>query len=98
MLSTAGGRIERKPPSVMLTTATTGDGVAALADAVDAHRATAREPLAARGRAAHQVRRALATLATERAEANHDWDATVSAVAQREIDPLTAAERLMDPR
>ena len=59
MLSTAGGRIERKPPSVMLTTATTGDGVAALADAVDAHRSVAREPLAARDRAAHQVRRAL---------------------------------------
>ena len=48
MLSTAGGRIERKPPSVMLTTATTGEGVAALADAVDVHRAMAREPLAAR--------------------------------------------------
>src|SRR4029078_10961964 len=29
MLSTAGGRVERKPPPVLLTTATTGDGVAA---------------------------------------------------------------------
>ena len=98
MLSTAGGRIERKPPSVMLTTATTGEGVAALADAVDAHRATAREPLAARDRAAHQVRRALATLATERAEESPGWEEAVRAVADREVDPLAAAERLMDGR
>ena len=33
MLSTAGGRIERKPPPVLVTTATTADGVDALADA-----------------------------------------------------------------
>src|ERR687892_2749 len=37
MLSTAGGRVARKPPPIMTTTATTGEGVAALADAVDAH-------------------------------------------------------------
>ena len=55
MLSTAGGRIDRKPPPVLVTTATTGDGVAELTDAVDAHRAVAREPLAARDRAAHQI-------------------------------------------
>ena len=60
MLSTAGGRIERQPPQVLLTTATTGDGVAELADAVDRHRDVAREPIAARDRAEHQVRRALA--------------------------------------
>src|SRR5688500_17433242 len=35
MLSTAGGRVERKPPPVMVTTATTAEGVAALADAID---------------------------------------------------------------
>lgn len=98
MLSTAGGRIERRPPPVLVTTATTGEGVPALADAVQAHRATAREPLAARDRAAHQVRRALATLATERAEGRADWEETVRAVAERETDPLTAAERLMDQR
>ena len=94
MLSTAGGRLERKPPSVLITTATTGDGVAPLADAIDAHRSVAREPLAARGRAAHQVRRALADLAARRAEASPAWDGVVEAVAEREIDPLTAAERL----
>src|SRR5688500_3513529 len=97
MLSTAGGRIERKPPPVLVTSATTGDGIVALADAVDAHRSTARTPLEARERAANQVRRALADLATRRAVASADWDTTVAAVADREIDPLTAADRLLGP-
>ena len=88
MLSTAGGRIERKPPPVLVTTATTGDGVAALADAVDAHRARAREPLAARDRAAHQVRRALGALVSPAGRARRgDWEATVASVADRELDP-----------
>ena len=96
MLSTAGGRIERTPPQVMVTTATTADGVAALADAIDAHRFAAREPMAARDRAAHQVRRALADLAARRAEGDPAWEATVRAVADRDLDPVTAAERLLE--
>ncbi|MDQ2675106.1 MAG: methylmalonyl Co-A mutase-associated GTPase MeaB [Chloroflexota bacterium] len=96
MLSTAGGRVQRKPPPVMLTTATTGEGVADLADAVDRHRDVAREPMAARDRAEHQIRRALADLAGERAVADPRWDETVDAVARRDLDPLTAAERLSD--
>ena len=95
MLSTAGGRVERKPPPVMVTTATTGDGVAALADAIEAHRSQARSPLAARERASSQVRRALADLAAQRAAAADAWEATVQAVADRELDPMTAAERLL---
>ena len=96
MLSTAGGRVARKPPPVMVTTATTGDGVAALADAIDRHRETARQPIAARERAEHQVRRALADLAAQRAAAADAWGSTVEAVARRELDPVTAAERLLD--
>ena len=96
MLSSAGGRIERKPPPVLLTTATTGEGVAALADAVEAHRSQARTPVEARERAANQVRRALADLAAGRAAAAPDWEATLEAVAARELDPVTAAERLLD--
>ena len=95
MLSTAGGRIERRPPPVLLTTATTAEGVAALADAVDAHREHARSPIAARDRAANQVRRALADLAARRAQDHHQWDPIVQAVADRELDPMTAAERLL---
>ena len=95
MLSTAGGRVQRKPPPVMLATATTGEGVAALADAVDRHRDVAREPIAARDRAEHQVRRALADIAIERARERADWEEAVTAVADREMDPVTAAERLL---
>ena len=95
MLSTAGGRVERKPPPVLVTTATAAQGVAELADAIEAHRATAREPIAARDRAAHQIRRALADLAGGLAEADPAWVETVRAVAERELDPLTAAERLL---
>jgi LAO/AO transport system kinase len=96
MLSSAGGRIERKPPPVLLTTATTGEGVAALADAVEAHRSQARTPVEARERAANQVRRALADLAAGRAAASSGWEATLDAVAARELDPVTAAERLLE--
>jgi GTPase len=96
MLSTAGGRIERQPPSVLVTTAITGDGVAELADAIEAHRAVAREPLAARERAVNQVRRALADLAAGLAASSPLWDSTLDAVADRSLDPFTAAERLLD--
>ena len=96
MLSTAGGRVERKPPPVLVTSATTGDGVVALADAIDAHRSRARSPIQARERAANQVRRALAELAARRAADRPDWEATLETVAARELDPLTAAERLLD--
>ena len=95
MLSTSGGRIQRTPPPVLVTSATSGDGVAVLADAIDAHRASAREPMAARDRAAHQVGRALADHAARMAQAAADWDALIDAVAAREIDPMTAAERLL---
>jgi LAO/AO transport system kinase len=94
MLSTAGGRIERTPPRVFVTTATAGTGVAELVDAIDAHRAEARQPLAARDRAAQQVRRAVAALAVERAQAGPAWEEVVDAVAARDLDPLSAAERL----
>jgi LAO/AO transport system kinase len=94
MLSTAGGRVERKPPPVMLTTATSGDGVAALADAIEQHRSTAKQPNQARARARNQLRRALADLAWRRAASARDWDATVQSVADREVDPLTGAEGL----
>lgn len=95
MLSTAGGRVERKPPPVMVTTATTAEGVAALADAIEGHRDQARTPIEANERAASQVRRALADLAARRAADAPEWEETLRAVADRELDPLTAAERLL---
>jgi len=95
MLSTAGGRVTRKPPPIMLTTATSGEGVAALADAIDAHRSTATSPEQATARARNQVRRALADLAMGRGSHHADWEATVQSVASRKLDPITAAERLL---
>ena len=96
MLSTAGGRVVRKPPPVLITAATTGAGVPELTDAVDRHQAQARSPDAARARAAAQVRRALAALSAQRAAEHGDWSEVVNAVARRELDPLTAAEQLLD--
>jgi LAO/AO transport system kinase len=94
MLSTAGGRVTRKPPPILVTTATSGEGVAALVDAIDAHRSTARAPELARRRAGEQVRRVLASRIIGRAEAHPDWGPIVEAVADRRLDPVTAAERL----
>jgi LAO/AO transport system kinase len=96
MLSTAGGRVQRKPPPVMLATATTGEGVTELTDAVDRHRAAAREPIAARDRAEHQVRRALADLAARHAEESPAYHGIVEEVAHRARDPLSAADLLLD--
>jgi putative protein kinase ArgK-like GTPase of G3E family len=96
MLSTAGGRMERSPPPVLVTTATTGDGVEALADAIDGHRAAARMAGSQRDRAGNQVRRALADLAVRRASASAAWEDTIQAVAERDLDPMSAAERLLD--
>jgi GTPase len=97
MLSTAGGRVLRVPPPVLVASAVAGTGITELADAVEAHRDMARTPERTRERAGHQVRRALATLATRRAESSDAWSAAVEAVAERRLDPLSAAERLLEP-
>ncbi|MEO8639093.1 MAG: methylmalonyl Co-A mutase-associated GTPase MeaB [Chloroflexota bacterium] len=95
MLSTARGRVGHKPPPIMLTTATSGEGVAALADAIEAHRSTARSPEHAIAHARNQVRRALADLAMGRGSHHADWESTIQSVAKRELDPISAAERLL---
>ncbi len=96
MLSTAGGRVLRAPPPVLVASAIAGTGIAELADAVDAHRDMARAPERIRERAAHQVRRALATLAAQRAAASEGWETIIGEVAERRLDPLSAAERLLE--
>jgi LAO/AO transport system kinase len=96
MLSTAGGRVARKPPPVLLTTATSGDGVPALVEAIEKHRPVARQPDQARARAGNQVRRALRDLTIRRARQRESWQGTIQAVADRELDPVTAAEQLLD--
>jgi LAO/AO transport system kinase len=98
MLSTAGGRVARTPPPVLVTTATTAEGVDKLVKAIEEHRSDARSPEQARARARNQVRRALSEAAWRAAEGRPDWDATVQSVADRELDPITAAERLLEGR
>ena len=98
MMSSAGGRIARKPAPILITSAASGDGVAALADAIEQHRSVARSPEQARVRAASQVARALADLAGRRASQHASWGTVIEAVAEREMDPLTAAERLLEER
>ena len=98
MLSTAGGRIVRKPPPILLTTATSGEGVAALVDAIDAHRSEARSPEQLRLRAGHQVLRAIAETGARRAAAHPDWQELIDAVAERRLDPISAAALLLDGR
>jgi LAO/AO transport system kinase len=95
MLSTAGGGVERKPPPVLLTSATSGDGVPALVESIEKHRSVARQPEQARIRAGNQVRHALGDLAVRRALRHEAWEATVQSVADRDLDPITAAERLL---
>jgi putative protein kinase ArgK-like GTPase of G3E family len=69
-----------------------------LVKAIESHRSDARSPQQARARARNQVRRALSDAAWRSAEARHDWEATVESVADRTLDPITAAERLLDAR
>jgi LAO/AO transport system kinase len=96
MLAGAGGRFAAPPP-ILLTTATTGEGVAALADAIDADRKRARSPEQARIRARNQLLRAIAEGSRRRAESHPQWDSTVAQIAEHHIDPITAAERLLEP-
>ena len=96
MMSTAGGRVRRQPPKIVMTTALSGDGVPALIDEIEAHRRDAQDPEHGRERARHQVRRALADLAARRAASHAQWETVVEEVVRRELDPASAAERLLD--
>jgi LAO/AO transport system kinase len=96
MMSTAGGRVRRQPPKIIMTTALSGDGVPALIDEIEAHRRDGQGAEQARERARHQLQRALADLAGRRAALHAEWEAIVEQVVRRELDPASAAERLLD--
>jgi LAO/AO transport system kinase len=95
MLAGAGGRFATPPP-ILFTTATTGDGVPALVDAIEADRERAHSPEQARIRARNQLLRAVADGSRRRAEAAADWDSTLTAIVERRLDPITAADRLLE--
>jgi LAO/AO transport system kinase len=94
MLAGAGGRFT-SPPPILLTTATTGEGIAALTDAIDADRERARSPEQARIRAQNQLLRAVAEGSRRRAQRHPEWEAVVMEITEHRLDPITAADRLL---
>jgi len=91
-----------KRPEVLVTTASTGEGVPELLAALDRHRAAGRESVgetARRTRAAAQVRAILAERLAERLQDDGVAPLTASMVddvAAHRLDPYTAADRLLD--
>jgi LAO/AO transport system kinase len=89
---------------VVKTEAARGEGVAKLAETIDAHRRhiTDEGPLGERrarnlraevlGIAAARLRRRL----EERAESDPEWEALLDNVVRRETDPATAARKLLE--
>jgi LAO/AO transport system kinase len=94
MQAKAGGRFATPPP-ILLTTATTGEGIAKLVDAIDADRGRARDSERRRARARNQLLRALADRAAATAADHPDWEAAIDAIAEHRLDPVTAADRLL---
>jgi LAO/AO transport system kinase len=94
MQASAGGRFA-KPPPILLTTATTGEGVAALVDAIEGDRGRARDPQPARERARNQLLRAMADRASAMAESHPELERVIDEIAGHRLDPITAAERLL---
>jgi LAO/AO transport system kinase len=90
-----------KRPEVLVTTATTGDGIPALLSALDHHRAVARDGVtrgARRARAESQVRSVLLERLQERLAAPalaRVTDEVIDAVAGHDLDPYAAADRLL---
>lgn len=97
----ASARPRPKEPLVLVTTASTGDGVPELLDALDKHRETGRAA-AQRARIARAEAQVWAILAdrlrTELrvAPRTNDTDQILAAVAAHELDPFTAADRLLE--
>ena len=102
----AGGgpsdRPQPKRPDVLVTTASTGDGVPALLDAMDRHRETVRDSSAGeasrRARAEAQVLAIVGDRVRAELEASDRADlarATIDAVGRHELDPFAAADRLL---
>jgi LAO/AO transport system kinase len=100
------GRPRPKRPEILVTTAATGAGVPELLAALDRHRAAIRAALTAggptygarRARAEAQVRAILADRIADRLRASGlvaETTAIIRAVADHELDPFAAADRLL---
>ena len=94
------GRPRPKQPQVLVTTALTGDGVPELLSAIDRQRAVTSQSADAAARLVRAEAQVWAILgdrirdrlATEREAATRS---TLAAVAAHELDPFTAADRLL---
>jgi len=96
----ADGRPRPKRPDVLLTTAATGEGVPELLAALDRHRVAVQEAGGPTrlARAEHQVWAIVVERLRERLRAPGHWpdtEALLAAVAAHELDPYTAADRLL---
>jgi LAO/AO transport system kinase len=98
----AATRLRPKEPDVLVTTATTGDGIPELLEALDRHRVSDRAAIGATARLARaeaQVWAILADRLRARLEGPANADRTrqtLRAVADHELDPFSAADRLLD--
>jgi LAO/AO transport system kinase len=90
-----------KRPDILITTASTGEGVPELLAALDAHRAVGRESRSGSARLARAEAQVWAILADRLRESLHDedrraaTDETLGAVADHRLDPYSAADRLL---
>ena len=97
-----------KRPEVLITTASTGEGVPALLAALDRHRAAGRDGLVDAARLARAEAQVWAIVSERLRDRFHGeaarpaTESTLRAVAEHRLDPYTAADRLlaslMDPR
>jgi GTPase len=98
----ASDRPSPKRPEVLVTTASTGDGVPELLAALDRHRAAGHDGLTAearRGRALAQIRGVLADRLGDRLRGETLAalaDSLVDEVAEHRLDPYAAADQLLE--
>jgi len=96
------GRPAPKRPEVLVTTATSGDGVPELLAALDRHRATARAGEATDARRARALAQIRAVMADRLADRLREpalamaADAVIDDVAEHRLDPYVAADRLLE--
>ncbi len=97
----AVARPRPKQPEVLITTATTGEGIVELLAALDRHRAAGREEVGLTARLARAQAQVWAILAdrtqAELAAPAHraETEAILRAVADHELDPFAAVDRLL---
>jgi LAO/AO transport system kinase len=100
--ATSSDRPRPKSPEILITTASTGEGVPELLTALDAHRAAGRESRTGSARLARAEAQVWAILADRLRESLHDEDRralsreTLDAVADHRLDPYAAADRLLE--